>query len=497
MGTKVTASVMRIGAVALLAAAAVASSVAAADDTDPTETDPSTEEPAEKSELQDTQQTDVLGACWDIIESAPFVDTVDLSEESKTAIDCVYHYAITRGTSAATFSPTDPVIRSHMALFLVRVSRILGLAVPEEAAATFEDLGGVGAEGRLAIAQLKEMGITEGYSPQVFGPANPVARVHMAQFLVRLLRLTEVILPAPAEALFEDAAGLSAAAQSDISLMVQLGIMDPVAPGRFDPRAVVTREDMALFLSRILELAEVAPVSLELSLSSDSLLVGGAAVATIRAGKPDGSPYPGLLVDVFADRGWRERGACNLDVDARLNGGDAGTSEDCRIDAGDPRTDSDGEVAVGLAHSTGSAVDWIYAWAGALGQEFHETDVRTEAKQRIEWLASPTRVTIPKPFGAVFKQNLSIVVNLVGPNSAGRRMVMISSYDDLVRVTRIENTNEDGNVAFGLPGLIDPTPDVFRPFALEETVLVFWDRNGNNIHDGPAELSAMTTVYWS
>lgn len=183
------------------------------------------------------------------------------------------------------------------------MSRVLGLDIPEEATATFDDVGWVGAEGRLAIARLKEMGITQGYSSQVFAPANPAERGHMAHFLVRIPALTGIDLPAPGEVTFEDVTVLSVAAQRDTSVMVQLGIMDPVTPGRFDPRAAVTRKDMALFLARILELSEVTPVTLELSLSSESLLVGGTAIATIHALKPDGSPYSGLLIDVFADRG--------------------------------------------------------------------------------------------------------------------------------------------------------------------------------------------------
>ena len=39
-----------------------------------------------------------------------------------------------------------------------------------------------------------------------------------------------------------------------------------------------------------------------------------------------------------------------------------------------------GEVTVGLAHNSESAVNWIYAWAGTLGQEFNERVVRTEVK---------------------------------------------------------------------------------------------------------------------
>ena len=331
-------SVLRACVVALLATVLAASSVAATNHGDGADADgstPSTEEqpeqpdePAEQSEepaeQQPQEEVGGIDACWENITPAPFVDTDHLSAESAAAIDCVYHYGIVRGTSAYAYSPAAPVIRLHMALFLVRTARVLGLPAAQGATASFEDLGGVSSEARAAVAQLKQSGITQGYSPQVFGPDNMVERVHMAHFLVRMLKLTDTALPAPGEQPFEDVAMLGAAARRDISVLAELEVMDPAAPGRFDPHAPVTRHDMALFLARILEVAAVEPVSLELSLSTSSLLVGGAATATVRASKPDGSPYAGLLIDVFADQGWRNR-SCNLDFDARLNGGDAGT----------------------------------------------------------------------------------------------------------------------------------------------------------------------------
>ena len=99
--------------------------------------------------------------------------------------------------------------------------------------------------------------------------------------------------PVGGEEIFEDVMPLSTEARADVSAMVELQIMDPVTADHFDPRGAVTREDMALFLARILEIAEIKPVSLELELSSDSLMVGGAATATVRALKPDGKPIPG------------------------------------------------------------------------------------------------------------------------------------------------------------------------------------------------------------
>ena len=485
-------SALRTGLAALLTVGLLAVSAAAADDSDTADTDP----PIEESTEQDVQAARGFDACWANIEAAPFVDTADLSAESKAAIDCMYHYGITKGTSATTYSPDAPVIRLHMALFLVRTSKVLGLPVPEGATESFEDLEGVSTEGRSAVAQLKAMGITTGYSPQIFGPANIVERVHMAHFLARVLRLTGMTLPVGGEETFEDVVPLSTEARADVSAMVELGIMDPVTADHFDPRGAVTREDMALFLARILEIAEIKPVSLELELSSESLMVGGAATATVRAFKPDGNPYPGLLIDLFADHGWRRGTACNLDIDARLNGGDAGTSQNCRIDIGDPRTDSDGEVTVGLAHNAESAVNWIYAWAGTLGQEFNEREVRTEVKRKIDWQPSPTMVTTINPIGIVYWQGVSIAAQLVGPNSAGQRMILVASHNDVVRVMRIETTDDDGSVAFNVPGRANPSNNIYEPISIDETILVYWDRNGNNVHDGPAELSARTTIYW-
>ena len=258
MRTVVLALASRSGVAALLAVGLLASSVAAASGTDSADAEAPVEVPESAG----------LNACWDNIERVPFIDTVDLSAESKAAIDCIYHYGITKGTSAVIYSPAEPVIRLHMALFLTRVSKVLGLDLPAEATESFDDLESVSAEAKLAVAQLKEMGITTGYSPQMFGPGNNVERVHMAHFLVRMLRRTDMILPEPDEDSFEDTASLYPSARADISVMVELGIMELVTPDRFDPRAVVTREDMALFLARILEMAEIKPVNLELSLSS-------------------------------------------------------------------------------------------------------------------------------------------------------------------------------------------------------------------------------------
>lgn len=437
------------------------------------------------------------GACWASIEPASFSDTVGLSEESLAAIDCVAHYGVTRGTTATTYSPEAEVTRSQMALFLVRTASALELEVPDGSSEPFDDVDSLDVERRRAVVQLHELGITRGVARRVFGPNRSVTRSHMAQFLLRLLRLTDVPLPEPATGGFDDLGGLAATAREAIAVMAELGIMDAAEAGRFDPRAAVTREDMARLLARTLEAAGARPVRLELSLSSVSVLLGGSAEATVRALKPTGDPYPGLLIDVFAAYGLSPGGSCRLDTGAKVNGGDAGTSQNCRIDRGDPRTDAAGEVRVGLAHSARPVLNWIYAWAGDDGREFDDDEIQTQARVRIGWQPPPTGVTITALDRAVFRKSVTVAARLVGGSFSGRRMVLAAgAAGGPVRALRVGTTNRAGRVSFNLPGLLEPAEDHHRSLPVAETVLVFWDRNGNSVHDGPAELSAQTVLTW-
>ncbi|MCQ3813431.1 MAG: S-layer homology domain-containing protein [Acidimicrobiia bacterium] len=486
----------------LLIANLLGHSLAAAQASDPPNTEPPDQ--ADQDTPAEPPPSQNVDTCWANIPTARFNDTATLSAESRAAIDCIYHYGITRGTSAATYSPSQSVTRLQMALFLARASKLLGLPLADQAKESFADLASASPESKLAVAQLNELGIARGYTAEEFGPANNIQRVHMAHFLARILRRTDVSLPNLATyttrvSQLGDVSLLNRSARTDISLMLQLKIMDPVTPETFAPNADVTREDMALFLARTMQVVNVAPVSLELSLSSASLLVGGAATATVRALKPDGSPYPGLLIDLFADFGWRLDHLCNLDPEARVNGADAGTSEDCEIDIGDPRTNANGEVTVGLTHNIHNpevVLNRIYAWTGRLGEQFHNTEVPIQVSKRFEWEPIPTQITTTEPINVAFGVGVSVVAQLVGPNSAGQRMVMMSRSGGVLRVIRVEYTNENGSVSFGLPGLAKPNRTSSRYDIVDEEIQIFWDRNSNSKHDGPAELSTSTTLYW-
>ncbi len=97
------------------------------------------------------------------------------------------------------------------------------------------------------IAWAYEAGITVGCAPNLFCTNNAVTREQMASFLARGLDL-----PAATSDYFTDDSGSTH--QGDINRVAEAGITVGCAPGRFCPRATVTREQMASFLARALKL---------------------------------------------------------------------------------------------------------------------------------------------------------------------------------------------------------------------------------------------------
>ena len=441
------------------------------------------------------QEVTDSGACPDSIPVARFSDTGDLPAGSIVAISCIAHYGITAGTTPSTFSPAEPVSRSQMARFLVRTAGALGVELPGGETSPFEDVDGLDDDGRRSISRLWELEITRGTESGRFSPGQPVSRRQMALFLSRLLKAAEVQVGAGSRVPpFADIDGLPSAVTGAIGYLAGLGIDWPGASDLFEPGRLVTREEMALLLAASLDAGKARHVRLELRLSTSSAPTSSAVVATVTATKPNGDPYAGLFVDVFVSQGLRHDGSCRVDPDARVNGADGGTSVDCRIDKADPRTDSAGEVEIGLAHSPIAERDRVFAWTGPLGQEYDEQDIHDQVWADLEWLAVPSGVQIDDAIDEKFGTYVEIEARLLGDNVAGQRMIMLVIRQGVTVHTRVAGTSLRGVARFTYLGPRDPS--VNNDPELVEVIRVFWDRNGNGVHDGPAELFDDTTATW-
>ena len=171
----------------------------------------------------------------------------------ESSIEAIAAAGVTLGCNppySTAYCPTQPVTREQMAAFLVRA---LGLT-DAGGGNTFVDDDGSVFENQIAI--LAAAGITKGCNPPTndhFCPHEYVTRGQMAAFLVRAMGYTEGgdgnIFVDDDGSVFEPAIGKLAAAG------VTLGC-NPPANDSFCPDDVVTREQMATFLARALELSK-------------------------------------------------------------------------------------------------------------------------------------------------------------------------------------------------------------------------------------------------
>jgi hypothetical protein len=129
------------------------------------------------------------------------------------------------------------------------------LPPPPPPAPTFDDLGGLSSEAVDAINRLAKLGITTGTSETKFSPAAVVNRWQMALFLVRELKAAGVTLPAVSGSTFTDIASYSQDTQDAMNQLAALSITVGTGAGEFSPEGTVTRRQMALFLTRLLDSA--------------------------------------------------------------------------------------------------------------------------------------------------------------------------------------------------------------------------------------------------
>jgi hypothetical protein len=114
---------------------------------------------------------------------------VDMSAGSATHWDDnarIYGLGVTTGTSAATYSPLDPVTRQQMASFLARLYRAVSGTNAPVVPVPFVDLGAGSATHWDDIARIYGLGVTTGTSPTTYSPSEHVTREQMAAFLARL-----------------------------------------------------------------------------------------------------------------------------------------------------------------------------------------------------------------------------------------------------------------------------------------------------------------------
>ncbi len=329
----------------------------------------------------------------DVIPDADFSD-VSARHDNAGDIDCIAYYGITKGTSATTYSPDDPVIREHMALFLIRLAKRVGIRVPAPRSTTsFTDVADLSQGSRDAISQLALLGITQGATLTTYAPARHVSRGEMALFLQRLMDLMDPLTDGSTEygyipddvddninnvdveSPFRDLEDESVMVFDAVTHLYELGIASGyLGSDRFySPREDMSRAVMAEFMAAILDHSNLRPAGVVVQLSPTSGLDNFDIDMMISVRDSSFAPVEDQPVDWFYTDdpdGGLDRGECDEDF---IEPSDA----DCVWDEDDDdETDQDGNIFNDRIEATPGETMTFYAWVGRTdGDEFDEDTV--------------------------------------------------------------------------------------------------------------------------
>lgn len=181
------------------------------------------------------------------VPSAGFTDVIGNVHEP--AINCVTWHGLAEGVSVTAYAPRRHVRRDQMASFLTRLLEAANAALPPPQDQGFHDVHGNTHEA--AINQLAELGIVKGINPDAYGPDQPVRRDQMASFLVRAYEhVDDSELAAPPSG-FHDTENTPH--ETSIDKAAAAGFARGTGTGTYRPAALVHRDQMASFLTRVLE----------------------------------------------------------------------------------------------------------------------------------------------------------------------------------------------------------------------------------------------------
>ena len=313
---------------------------------------------------------------------------------AEDAANCLAHYGITKGTSEGAFSPSASVPRLQMALFLARAAGPAGITLPVASDQGFTDIDGYTGEIQDAINQVAKLGIMDGRSDEMFSPSGMVTRQDMAVHLAAFLD-EAVVGPGgkdidkvkPDDKVFTDIGDVSFSTYGAIRNLYEMGVTAGKTKTTFAPDDLVSRGQMASFITRALAHTNARPAGLSMQANKTSGFVGDTVelVASIR----DSShrPVANKPVDFFYlegddDKPFKADGSCTIDIDP------IGGASKCEIDAVDLTTDRiDGNASKALLSVNDDTRVW--AWTGGLGDEF---DNDTTVSVTIDVSTSPAPV---------------------------------------------------------------------------------------------------------
>ena len=176
---------------------------------------------------------------------------IDAGHWAYESIDLVLSKGYFKGTGPTIFAPEDTMTR---AMFITVLSRYAKVKVNIGAKTQFTDVEiGRYYTGPVAWGVQREM--IYGMSETIFGPHEPVSREDLVVMVVRMAEFYGKELPMDNEWIdFADEEDICEYAQSNVRTAVQAGIITGYADGTLRPHQSSTRAEVAVVISRIINL---------------------------------------------------------------------------------------------------------------------------------------------------------------------------------------------------------------------------------------------------
>ena len=299
------------------------------------------------------------------------------------AANCLAHYGITVGTSEGVFSPSDSITRLQMALFLTRAAGPAGIELDDPEDQGFSDIGGLTDVIQNAINQVVDADIMTG-NGNMFNPTGGVSRKDMAVFLDAFLAAAGIELDRKAEVPynideddidtpFMDVGGVSFSAYGAINRLYELGVTTGTGDATFTPNALLSRAQMAVFITRALGHTNARPAGLSVQVDPGAAYQDETPTIETALRDSNHDPIADELIEVFAAQShveaFDDEGGCSTDLkDDGL--GSIGATR-CEIDVADEATEPDGNVLLEIDASDfclGDTTLWL--WTGDVGDDF-------------------------------------------------------------------------------------------------------------------------------
>lgn len=188
---------------------------------------------------------------------APYSDREKIADVHVLTVDCTFELGISQGEMVdgeRVYRPRGSTTRAQMATFVVQTLEAAGYDLPASSDQGFGDIAGNPHEDN--INRLAAAGIVRGVSDDRYAPGRTVRRDQMASFILQAASFAydDTEFEALSDPGFADVLATNVHRGNIAAAYELFGLVQGQSQTRYDPNADTTRQQMATFLVRLVDI---------------------------------------------------------------------------------------------------------------------------------------------------------------------------------------------------------------------------------------------------